>query len=244
MRSSENKLLSEHLRLQDDVNNLAAVIDEHAAYYYGSYLFPRNVEGLRILDVGGADGTLALYLMRSRGAKVDILDEYEGHGSPALNYEKALERFGQCCFSDTKIIRGDVRLAKFRPKSYDAIYLRNSLHHIFPRGASEDNDVIQLFKKFHHWLSPGGYLILGECSWIMACRLLPPLRRLLFPNMHYPSKSSHRRWRDCAVKAEFGFSALRWYVPFKLRKLRPALSNEFCVSFLTGTYVLEMRKAG
>ena len=55
------------------------MMDANSKYYYGSYLFPRKVRGLRVLDVGGDDGTIALYLMRYRGAEVDIVDEYEGH---------------------------------------------------------------------------------------------------------------------------------------------------------------------
>lgn len=223
---------------------LATMMDANSKYYNDSYLFPRNVRGLKVLDVGGADGTIALYLMRYRGAEVDIIDEYEGHGSSAQNYEKALERFRHNGLSDKKIIRSDVRLVELQPQAYDVICARNSLHHIYPRGDSEDDDVIQLFKKFHYWLKPGGYLILGECSWIMAVCLLPPLRRFLWPNMHYPSKSSYRRWRNCAMRAGFSFNQLRWYVPFKLRRFQFLLSNEFCVSFLTGAYVLEMRKTG
>ena len=56
------------------------------AYFIDNYIFPFDISGARCLDVGGADGSHAIYLKAARNARVDILDEYEGHGSSASNY--------------------------------------------------------------------------------------------------------------------------------------------------------------
>ena len=66
-------------------------------YYMDHWLFPDDVEGARILDIGGADGRNALYLWLFRGAITAVLDEYQGHGADAENYllaRQAAKRLG------------------------------------------------------------------------------------------------------------------------------------------------------
>lgn len=215
---------------------------ERTAYYVNNFLFPDDIRGLRLLDVGGGDGKVGLYLYLARGAKVNILDEFTGHGSPAANREKLFVALQQLGISDIRVIQTDVRQAEIPSASYDRIYTRNCLHHIFDSRTSSETDVAQTMELFYQWLVPGGVLVIGEVGWLLAYRLIPPIRRLLFPMMEYKSKTSFRRWRRCAQMAGFEFLGVRWYVPYSLRKWRGLLGNEWANPFLTGAYVLQMKK--
>jgi len=225
-----------------EVQGISKQSYDRIGYYVDQFLFPQDIRGMKILDVGGADGTIGFYLKLNRGASVDIADEYEGHGASSSNYEKALAKVEELGFPYLKIIQGDIRCADLEPQSYEFIYLRNTLHHIFPRGKSSDAEVVDLFKRFGQWLVPGGSLIVGDCSWIMACRLVPPLKRRLFPDISFASKSSYRRWQKAGVRSGFSSHQLRWYVPYRLRRLRSILDNEIAASCLTGSYVLHLKK--
>lgn len=221
---------------EDDVQQ------ERLAYYVDNYLFPYDVRSRRLLDVGGGDGSLSLYVQIARGAQVDILDEYAGHGSSTSNREKLLNHLERLDISDIRVIQTNVRKAIIPSASYDCIYIRNCLHHIFGRKSSRDSDVAATMALFHNWLVPRGSLVIGEVGWMLACRLVSSLRRRLFPEMEYESKSSFRRWLSCAEMAGFVFENVKWYVPYRLRKWQYLLRNELANAFLTGAYILRMRK--
>jgi len=215
---------------------------ERVAYYVDNYLFPQDIRDRRILDVGGGDGSLSLYIHIVRGSKVDVLDEYAGHGGASSNLEKLLHRLERLGILDIQVIQSDVRKVVIPSVSYDCIYTRNCVHHIFGRKISRDSDVTTTMALFYDWLVPGGSLVIGEVGWMLVWRLIPPLCRRLFPEMEYGRKSSYRRWRLCAEMAGFVFADVKWYVPYRLRWYRNLLGNELVNTFLTGAYVLRMRK--
>lgn len=215
---------------------------DRIAYYVDNYLFPNDICNRRLLDVGGADGTLGLYIHVARRARVDILDEYAGHGSAASNREKLFYRLNRLGISDMRVIQTDVRKAVIPAATYDCIYMCNCLHHIFGRKNSTDADVAETMALFYNWLVPGGLLVIGEAGWLLAWRLIPPLRCRLFPGIEYTSKSSFRRWWHCAEMAGFMFVDVKWYVPYRVRRWRHLLENELVNAFLTGAYVLRMSK--
>jgi len=215
---------------------------DRESYYADEYLFPTQVSHHQLLDVGGAIGNVGLYMRIARGARVDILDEYEGHGSDALNHRRLEKRLDQLGVSDMRIMQGDVRNIDIPPATYNSIYMRNTLHHIFDNKHATDKDIVATMIRFNDWLSPKGSLLIGEVGWLMAWRLVPPIRNRFFKGMDYRSKSSFRRWRDCAEAAGFVFAGVKWYVPYKFRRWRRLLGNEYLNMFLTGSYVLKMIK--
>lgn len=215
---------------------------EKQAYYIDYYLFPESVRGMRLLDIGGGNGTVALWLHLKRGAKVDVLDEFAGHGGSSANRDILDKHLRILDLPEMEIIVADFRNARIPDNSYDSVYTRNCLHHVFESGRSRDQDVVGAMKLFHKWLKPGGRLVIGEIGWMLFLRLIPPLQYKLFPNVDFRSKSSFRRWKRCAEGAGFSFTGVRWYVPYFLRYLRGLLGNEIANVFLRASYVLVMRK--
>ena len=135
---------------------------ERHTYYIDQYLFPEDVSGKYLLDVGGADGSVALWLRLNRKARVDVLDEYEGHGSPTANKDRLNDRLKRFSLQDMRVITSDFRKAAIPDQTYDAIYTRNCLHHVFGRDKSDDKDLIEAMRLFSSWLKPEGRLLIGE----------------------------------------------------------------------------------
>jgi SAM-dependent methyltransferase len=233
--------VDQHILLQQ-IFTEDSVLFAKNAYYIDEYLFPDSIKGCKILDVGGADGNVALYARIARGAKPDVLDEYQGHGSAVSKREKLINRIQRLGIKDMQVIESDVRKAQITPASYDYIYMRNCLHHIFGRYSSREEDVIEQMSLFFSWLAPGGVLVIADDGWMLAWRLFPPVYRRFFSGMSSRSKSSFRRWRRCAEISGFKFSGLEWYVPRRFKKWRNLLNDELANIFLTGAYVLRMVK--
>lgn len=215
---------------------------ERVAYYVDRFLFPDPVVGRRLLDIGGGDGSLALYLRLAREARVDVLDSYVGDGGPTDNYDTLLTRIDTLQLHDVGVIRCDVRDVQRAVHDYDAIYMRNCLHHIFGRDPLQDAAIVDLFSRLRRWLVKDGSLRIGETGRLTVWRTVPPCRELLFPGVDYRSKSGVRRWRRCARLAGFISGGVRWYVPYRLRHLRPLIGNELASILLRPEYILHMRK--
>lgn len=211
------------------------------SYYLDNYLCPFDVNNMRLLDIGGADGTFALYLHLVRGGRVDVLDEYAGHGACASNYEKLLLRKKELCITGMKIIRTDVHDASLPSEYYDVIYLRNCLHHIFLPGESITN-VKKLMHKIYTWVRAGGLLVIGEVDPMVFWRLLPPIRHRVGPKCTFKDKSYWTHWSHSAEQSGFIFKQIQWCVPYPLRSFKSILENRFTRFFLGGSHVLTFTK--
>lgn len=209
-------------------------------YYVDHWLFPENIEGAHVLDIGGGDGAFALYLCLCRGAKTTVLDEYGGRGADVANYARALRAKQLLGVKNLQIHVGDVRTVDFPDGAWDYAYTRNTLHHIYHRHDA-DGPVVDLFRRLHSWLRPGGCLRIGEISWVNVWGS-SPFRKRLFPRMDFSTKSTAWRWMNCAREAGFGFEYVWWYVPRRLHKWRPLLANPIASAFLTSSYVLSLRR--
>ncbi len=225
-----------------DIFQARGVSFARIAYYADSYLFPFDVHGCRILEVGGGNGALALYIQACRKARIDVLDAYCGPGNTISNQETFLSWIERTGAMSIQIMKEDARTASIEKSSYNHIYMRNCLHHIFGKTKHSHDDITRQMSLFYDWLTPGGSLVLGEVGWMVAWRLCPPLRQLLFPGVVYASKHGFRSWLFCAEQAGFQFKGIRWYVPFRLRKISFLFANEFANMFLTGAFVLYFDK--
>ena len=208
-------------------------------YYADHYLFPFDIAGKRILEIGGGSGSIALYLAVERGATVDVLDEYEGQGSAADNYVTLGKRLEALGF-DSEVFKADVRSAKLPAETYDHAFARNAFHHIYSR-QDDDSGPVSTFSRIRGWLKKGATLALGEASWVSAIRMIPPLRKRVFKDFQFGSKSTANRWTRCARLGGYENEGVAWYVPYSLRCLQPFLANRLANAFLTTAYVARFR---
>ena len=219
---------------------------DRQVYYVDNYLFPSDIAGKRMLDIGGGDGFLGLYNRIVRGASsISIIDSYDSHGGKGgheSGYDNMMEIIQRHKIENVDVIKSDIRDVKLSSEQFDSVYARNSFHHIFGHYRTEDSEIVELMVSIHGSLVPGGSLIIGETSRNQVWRFIPPIRNRMANGPWIHKKIAPKRLKRCATSAGFTSVAVRWYTLYKLRSLKPLLSNQAANAFMTGSYVLEFQK--
>ena len=219
---------------------------DRQVYYVDNYLFPSDIAGKRMLDIGGGDGFLGLYNRIVRGASsISIIDSYDSHGGKGgheSGYDNMMETIQRHKIENVDVIKSDIRDVKLSSEQFDSVYARNSFHHIFGHYRTEDSEIVELMVSIHGSLVPGGSLIIGETSRNQVWRFIPPIRNRMANGPWIHKKIAPKRLKRCATSAGFTSVAVRWYTLYKLRSLKPLLSNQAANAFMTGSYVLEFQK--
>lgn len=238
--------------MNNALSKFATILDldgqwlDRQVYYVDNYLFPSDIAGKRMLDIGGGDGFLGLYNRIVRGASsISIIDSYDSHGGKGgheSGYDNMMETIQRHKIENVDVIKSDIRDVKLSSEQFDSVYARNSFHHIFGHYRTEDSEIVELMVSIHGSLVPGGSLIIGETSRNQVWRFIPPIRNRMANGPWIHKKIAPKRLKRCATSAGFTSVAVRWYTLYKLRSLKPLLSNQAANAFMTGSYVLEFQK--
>lgn len=238
--------------MNNALSKFATILDldgqwlDRQVYYVDNYLFPSDIAGKRMLDIGGGDGFLGLYNRIVRGASsISIIDSYDSHGGKGgheSGYDNMMEIIQRHKIENVDVIKSDIRDVKLSSEQFDSVYARNSFHHIFGHYRTEDSEIVELMVSIHGSLVPGGSLIIGETSRNQVWRFIPPIRNRMANGPWIHKKIAPKRLKRCATSAGFKSVAIRWYTLYKLRSLKPLLSNQAANAFMTGSYVLEFQK--
>ena len=238
--------------MNNALSKFATILDldgqwlDRQVYYVDNYLFPSDIAGKRMLDIGGGDGFLGLYNRIVRGASsISIIDSYDSHGGKGgheSGYDNMMETIQRHKIENVDVIKSDIRDVKLSSEQFDSVYARNSFHHIFGHYRTEDSEIVELMVSIHGSLVPGGSLIIGETSRNQVWRFIPPIRNRMANGPWIHKKIAPKRLKRCATAAGFTSVAVRWYTLYKLRSLKPLLSNQAANAFMTGSYVLEFQK--
>ena len=238
--------------MNNALSKFATILDldgqwlDRQVYYVDNYLFPSDIAGKRMLDIGGGDGFLGLYNRIVRGASsISIIDSYDSHGGKGgheSGYDNMMETIQRHKIENVDVIKSDIRDVKLSSEQFDSVYARNSFHHIFGHYRTEDSEIVELMVSIRGSLVPGGSLIIGETSRNQVWRFIPPIRNRMANGPWIHKKIAPKRLKRCATSAGFTSVAVRWYTLYKLRSLKPLLSNQAANAFMTGSYVLEFQK--
>ena len=238
--------------MNNALSKFATILDldgqwlDRQVYYVDNYLFPSDIAGKRMLDIGGGDGFLGLYNRIVRGASsISIIDSYDSHGGKGgheSGYDNMMEIIQRHKIENVDVIKSDIRDVKLSSEQFDSVYARNSFHHIFGHYRTEDSEIVELMVSIHGSLVPGGSLIIGETSRNQVWRFIPPIRNRMANGPWIHKKIAPERLKRCATSAGFTSVAVRWYTLYKLRSLKPLLSNQAANAFMTGSYIVEFQK--
>ena len=238
--------------MNDALSKFATILDldgqwlDRQVYYVDNYLFPSDIVGKRMLDIGGGDGFLGLYNRIVRGASsistIDSYDSHEGKGGHESGYDNMMEIIQRHKIENVDVIKSDIRDVKLSSEQFDSVYARDSFHHIFGHYRTEDSEIVELMVSIRESLVPGGSLIIGETSRNQVWRFIPPIRNRMANGPWIHKKIAPERLKRCATSAGFKSVAVRWYTLYKLRSLKPLLSNQVANAFMTGSYIVEFQK--
>lgn len=157
----------ESLRVQP--RTLARYRNAHRAEFTSEYrlmgLGP--LDGRHWLDVGCGDGEASV-MLALLGARVTGIDISPGAIAVARRRAEANGVAQQCTF-----IVGPMESASFPAGAFDGIWCYAFLHHVIP-------DLDALLTRWHHWLAPGGQVMISEP--VSLSRALRTLRLRLLPS--------------------------------------------------------------
>ncbi|MBN1556238.1 MAG: class I SAM-dependent methyltransferase [Phycisphaerae bacterium] len=200
-----------------------------------------------ILEIGAGNGVLSAYAL-SRGAKRVVALEPEAAGSTAgvsmlvqkLTREFPGERF--TFLPDT--------LQQFSPgdRTFDMVLLHDSINHldepaceIAHRSAAARESYVRLFQKIADLLSPGGQVVLCDCSRYNFFDQIG-LRNPIVPFIEWRKHQSPRFWARLLREANLRTRRVDWYPFYRLRSLGRLAENPAAAFFLTSKFRLIARK--
>jgi len=208
----------------------------------------------RILDLGCGDGELMLFLAKLFPmARVTGVDTYGGYTQSEERKSRALQLISEAGIAARcRIIQADILERPFPANSFDLLHARNVLHHLFDCTDREAGSrITSFFEYLLTLLSRNGYIVvseIGPVNYVKYLKYVVP-RKLMFisqaHNMEYHSKFPLRAWSKYLRAAGFDCRHVEHYVPYRLRRMKMVLNNEFAGRFSHSAYsVLAVRRAG
>lgn len=113
------------------------------------YYLPSGWKPLNILELGCGSGNLSELVAKTfPHANLCLIDLSEKFlSSCRLRLRK---------YKTIQYIHGDFSELKFEPQSFDLVVSSIAIHHLI------DNEKLELFRKIHQWLRPGGVLAFSD----------------------------------------------------------------------------------
>ena len=207
-------------------------IKQSARWVYQQLFDNIELQGKKLLDVGGGKALVGLYYS-NKLRKYVCVDTYEGHGNPKKNLDIALRTIGDRNIKNMQIKKKS--LEKYYQENqkniFDIVLISNVLHHIFP-AQSRFDDVIAYFNLAAKFLkSPGGSLLIIEVMPLNISQAVPFLNK---DKVNFSSKQFPSFWIKAIRKTNSFFNiTYAYHVPSKLRMIHSTIKSLKCARFLT-----------
>ena len=235
-------------------------------YYKFTYHLEKQLEGIdlkgkNVLEVGCGKGFVSFWIaLFGEARKVVALDESEGVGSEkgVLAFlEKSVKDFNikltlanskikmeKERLENIKVVKCDIMNNSFPNDSFDIIIANNALHHVVRTGKyiledlTTKNKWINLFCELKRLLKPNGMIVLGEFSRKSIWRYI----KLRYRQIDWELHPTLNEWLLIIKLAGFKEISFKYIVPYKLRHLRPLLSNSTSSFFISPIFNIYAKK--
>lgn len=205
-----------------------------------------DLEGKKLLDIGGGKATVGFYYSSKLGKYVCV-DSYEGHGNPKENFNIVLKMIRDRDIKNMEIKKMDLK--KFHKENsrnkFDIVLISNVLHHIFPSPALLNNVVEYLNLAARFLKAPGGLLLIREVMPINISQVICFLNK---NNVNFSTKQFPSFWLRAINETNFFNNFIyKYHIPFKLRLSYSFIKNLKLVRFLaslisTSSYIIKAQR--
>lgn len=198
------------------------------------------------LDLGCGNAEMALFFARELGMQVTAADEFEGHGSDVQfgEIKKKVSALG--LESQVTVLKLDALQVGQLKQTFDVVFIRNVLHHMFFWPESKNSEAAKrFFKDLRKILSRGGLIYITDAGrwnfWDLLYRVLPGkwYQAKLFRSINqvdFNTKTPASVWQTYLKEAGFNMLFFEYYVPYEFRRLKWALNNPLANVFIESIY--------
>lgn len=217
--------------------------------FYAGQLF-RDVEfkGKKMLDIGAGDGCFSL-LAASRGADKVVALEPEAAGATDGVQDKFTRMRDKLGLNNVTLLAETLQGFDPAGEKFDIVFLHNSINHLDEPACMklhQDAEAWAIYRGFFRQLfdlmSPGGILILADCSRYNLFPMLGlthPLLRTIEWHKHQPPG----RWARLAGEVGFINPRVTWKSLSPLGSLGQCfMSNRIASFFLLSHFTLHLKK--
>lgn len=218
--------------------------------FYGRCLFDGvPLEGKSFLDVGGGTGVYTFYAAAA-GAQRAVCLEPEARGATAgvtARFEDMFELLGRP--AGVRLAPTSMEEFDRRDGPFDVVLLNNSVNHLdedacvrLPWDADARGRYRQMFTRLHELVSPGGHLIVTDCSNRNAFHQIG-LNNPFMPTIDWKKHQPPELWAGLLREVGFAEARIQWTSFNRLRSSgRFLLGNRLAAFFLASHFRLLMTR--
>ncbi len=208
-----------------------------------------DFKGKRVLDIGGGTGRHSFYALAQGAASATII-EPEGDGGEATmiaTFKGWKEALGN---PNVTLIQTTFQEYSPPEEGFDIVLSQDSVNHfdepacITLRTSAQSRETYDnIFRKIASVTSPGGLLVLTDCS---SSNLFPCLgfRNPFDPAIEWNKHQPPSVWSALAREHGFTQTSLRWSSPSRLGSVGlTLLSSAVAAWFFTSHFVMTFRKS-
>jgi SAM-dependent methyltransferase len=205
--------------------------------------------GRHILEVGGGDGIMSLWLLWAGARSVTCL-EPEAAGATSGTLARARMHRSELGITDEALRLLPDRFQDYQPdRELGIVLLRNSINHLDEPATErllEDpaarRSYLELFGRVRRMLAPGGHVIMADSGrenvwgWLFT-------KSPIAPHIEWHKHQEPETWASVLAEAGFTPAPPTWWHPtYRGRALAPFIDNRLVARFLASYFVLRAQR--
>ena len=222
------------------------------AFYLEQVMSGVELEGKRVLDIGGGVGNLTFYAA-SRGASLAVCLEPEFEGS-STGMQDTFERTAALMQTGERVrlVRETIQNFVWDGEPFDIVILHNSINHLdepaterLHRDEGAREAFREIFRKIGALTSPGARMLIADCDRYNLWRFIPGVTNPVARTIEWEKHQPPGRWAEVARAGGFEKERVIWTTFNVLRGPgRLLLSNRLAAYMLMSHFAMWMRKSG